>query len=60
MRCQICDAELTIYESTLKDKETKEYYDTCKSCLNGYVYNNDYGDDYDTINLINDKLGLDK
>ena len=44
MRCQACNAELTDYESTLKDKETGEFLDLCGACLgesNRALYENE-------------------
>ena len=33
MRCKICDAILSDYETTRKDPNTGEYLDTCGECL---------------------------
>ena len=35
MRCIMCNANLTDYESTLRHGVTGEFLDTCKGCLRG-------------------------
>jgi hypothetical protein len=53
MRCQCCNCNLSDYESTLKSANTKQYLDTCLTCLreanivpsNFDEYNEETGED---------------
>ena len=33
MRCICCNVELSDYEATIRSRSTREYLDTCGSCL---------------------------
>ena len=39
MKCQICDAFLTDFESTRRIQHTRVYFDLCNSCFKGLATN---------------------
>jgi hypothetical protein len=49
MRCVVCNKELTDSESTMRNKHTGDYLDTCSECLReirGYTDDDDIDDMY--------------
>lgn len=48
MRCYACNAELTDYEATRKDKQ-KQFIDLCNGCFKASNYDQEYTDRADLL-----------